>query len=362
MNFRSLSIYSNQWICDSNVPVSAACSWKGVKCDINGTIISINISNPYLEGTLPVEIGYLVNLRKFVITGSNLRGTIPTSIGNLSLLNDLEISYSNISGNITSEIGLLHALTSLVLSHNSLSGKLPTSLLDLSKLSNLQLDGNRFTGHIPQFIANFVQLESLNLQMNYFSGKLPSQISNLVSLTYLNPGHLLSKETMHSSLFNRSSSYSLLHDNDMIDSYPLLSDIRSVCSDAFGIRYADSENDFMSSSTLRPEGGRLKYLILSHNRFTGTLPSWIVSLNYLDISYNQFSGVIPSDHSNIQYLDLSHNLLSGSIPKSICSGYSGMSVYVSGNPLLACYANCLSTVSILTTTLPPCYNGNTFVL
>jgi hypothetical protein len=64
----------------------------------------------------------------------------------------------------------------------------------------------------------------------------------------------------------------------------------------------------------------LKYVDVSFNHFTGTLPNSIgnalPSLSYLSMASNQFTGPLPVNlsHLNLLVLDLSYNSLDGSIP------------------------------------------------
>jgi EIX receptor 1/2 len=66
----------------------------------------------------------------------------------------------------------------------------------------------------------------------------------------------------------------------------------------------------------------IKFLNLSHNQITGTIPrSWFLtrSTNILnmDLSYNRFNGPLPQFHFDSSVLNLSNNLFEGSIT-SIC--------------------------------------------
>ncbi|PON87240.1 LRR domain containing protein, partial [Trema orientale] len=66
---------------------------------------------------------------------------------------------------------------------------------------------------------------------------------------------------------------------------------------------------------------RLKFLDLSKNKLSGTLPSWlyiIPSMLDLDLSSNQFTGIINEFQTrSLELLDLSDNQLEGMIPRSL---------------------------------------------
>ncbi|GJY53379.1 kinase RLK-Pelle-LRR-XI-1 family protein [Tanacetum coccineum] len=75
---------------------------------------------------------------------------------------------------------------------------------------------------------------------------------------------------------------------------------------------------------------------LSHNQFTGLIPSSLgsmVNLTYLDLSHNQFTGLIPSSLGSMVnriylYLDLSHNQFTGLIPSSLGSMVNRIYLYL----------------------------------
>eukprot|EP00546_Thalassionema_frauenfeldii_P011681 CAMPEP_0178926166 /NCGR_PEP_ID=MMETSP0786-20121207/18360_1 /TAXON_ID=186022 /ORGANISM="Thalassionema frauenfeldii, Strain CCMP 1798" /LENGTH=574 /DNA_ID=CAMNT_0020601215 /DNA_START=61 /DNA_END=1786 /DNA_ORIENTATION=+ len=93
-----------------------------------------------LTGTIPTEIGRLVNL-KYVDLGNNeLSGTIPSEMGLLTMLKRLWLDNNELSG-IPSEIGMLTDLTSLTLYGNDFSNStvLPGIFDTLSKLTNSPL-------------------------------------------------------------------------------------------------------------------------------------------------------------------------------------------------------------------------------
>lgn len=129
-------------------PVS---SWFGVTVEnIMGIdhITKIEINDNNLNGTLPIEIGNLIELKIFTsVFSTNLIGNIPTEIGNCSKLEQLEFSYCNLSGNI------------------------PTSFSNLINMQHLYLGNNQLSGIIPD-IFNSMNLKSLEIGKNEFSGDM----------------------------------------------------------------------------------------------------------------------------------------------------------------------------------------------
>jgi len=144
----------DNWL--SEEPISR---WWGVSIS-NGRVISIDLEE------------------------NNLTGTIPTSIGDLDSLNFLSLEDNKLTGTIPAEIGTLNSLKELYLSNNQLTGTIPAEMENLSKLEILYLRNNNLDGVIPSGINQLNKLTKLSLRNNQFSGNLPD-LSNLISLTYL---------------------------------------------------------------------------------------------------------------------------------------------------------------------------------
>ncbi|XP_028554337.1 receptor-like protein 7 [Dendrobium catenatum] len=87
--------------------------------------MSIDFSNNYFEGEIPLAIGQLVSLQVLNLSYNRLAGKIPPQLGNLPQLESLDLSMNNISGKIPHELVSLHFLSYLNLSYNNLVGKIP---------------------------------------------------------------------------------------------------------------------------------------------------------------------------------------------------------------------------------------------
>ena len=66
----------------------------------------------------------------------------------------LDLSEESLSGSIPSELGDLLELTRLDLSDNSLTGEIPRELGNLTNLTELRLSGNNLTGCIPEALRD----------------------------------------------------------------------------------------------------------------------------------------------------------------------------------------------------------------
>ena len=61
----------------------------------------------HLFGTIPSEVGDLINLNVFEIDNNALTGTIPTELGNLIKLVELDLDDNELIGTIPTEFGLM---------------------------------------------------------------------------------------------------------------------------------------------------------------------------------------------------------------------------------------------------------------
>ncbi|KAL3839359.1 hypothetical protein ACJIZ3_023950 [Penstemon smallii] len=72
-------------------------SWLGIGCDVNGNIITINLPNYKLSGTLRPSIADLDSLTHIFLQSNNLSGPIPNNWTKLKSLSLLDLSENNIS-------------------------------------------------------------------------------------------------------------------------------------------------------------------------------------------------------------------------------------------------------------------------
>lgn len=125
------------------------CTWAMVGCSINGLVISLEMAN------------------------NGLSGTLSPSVGNLSRLQTMLLQNNKITGPLSSEVGKLSQLKTLDLSGNKFVGEIPGSLGLLTHLGYLRLDRNNFSGPIPEAVAKLAGLTFLDLSFNNLSGPIP---------------------------------------------------------------------------------------------------------------------------------------------------------------------------------------------
>jgi hypothetical protein len=100
------------WINNSGWLGSAGteCDWFGITCDeTRSSVISIQLGNNNLTGSMPAQIEDLINLQILDLKNNLLNGTIPPSLANLTGLIKLNISYNNLCTNNSTLLAFLNS-------------------------------------------------------------------------------------------------------------------------------------------------------------------------------------------------------------------------------------------------------------
>ncbi|KAK9672279.1 hypothetical protein RND81_12G088900 [Saponaria officinalis] len=113
-------------------------------------LLTVDISDNFLEGSIPQEIGNQINLVGFYAWQNKLSGIIPDGFGHCSSLQALDI----------------HG--------NFFHGGIPTSFSGLGSFQFVDLSDNNLSGTIPNYFTNFSQLEWLNFSYNNFEDGVPT--------------------------------------------------------------------------------------------------------------------------------------------------------------------------------------------
>ena len=266
-----------------------------------------------MTGSIPTEMGSLVNLKELYLEWTNLGGSIPSQFGNLVSLEIFSAYYSQLTGSIPPQLGNLSNLKILNLSENLLSGSIPIELGSLNNLIDLNLSANgNLTGNIPAELGNLNNLQYLILEVTGLEGSIPVELGNLSNLKALALGFSRLSESIPAQLGNLSN---LEH----------LSISYSQLSGNIPVELGNLTN--------------LKVLYLADNQLNGDLPQELgslINLEVLDLWGNQLTGQIPVGLTNLiklRELYLADNHLEGSIPEELESLVNLEQLYLSGNKL-----------------------------
>ncbi|KAF2294893.1 hypothetical protein GH714_026873 [Hevea brasiliensis] len=357
------------------------CNWTAISCDPTGAVSKINLSNLNITGTLnQFNFSSFANIISFDVKNNNIEGTIPAAICSLSKLTYLDLSVNYFSGNIPVELGRLTELLYLSLYDNNLNGTIPYQLSNLQKvwyldlganflensdwskfssmpslmhlsfyhneltlgfpdfisncrnLTFLDLSYNRLTGMIPEWaFTNLGRTKYFNLTDNLFQGPLSSNISKLSNLKHLRLQNNGFRGQIPESIGSLSGLEILeLYNNSFAGNIP------SSLGQLRDLELLDLRMNALNS-TIPPELGlctNLSDLALAANQLSGNLPLFLSNLtkmvhveigqlsklNLLFLCNNTLSGSIPPEIGNLkdlQSLDFSENQLSGSIPPTL---------------------------------------------
>ncbi|XP_071696553.1 receptor-like protein kinase BRI1-like 3 [Rutidosis leptorrhynchoides] len=357
---------------------SSPCSWHGVVCSKDDTIIAINFTNTYLTGNLNLsDLMLITTITDIYFSGNFFYGnlsfassscsfqTIDLSSNNFSATLDVQSLlvtcnhlYSlSLSSNKLADSSLLSAsisncrnMITFNFSSNKLSGNFPSSVSSCKYLSYLDISNNRLKGDIPTFFipsnmkvldlsgnnltGKFQNLDfgtcqnltTINLSRNGLSGTgFPVSLTNCRVLERFDISHNGLKMKIPGVMlgsFKNLKSLSLAN-NQLFGQIPF--EVANVCStleelDLSGNQLTDGLHETFVSCSL------LSSLNLGHNYLSGDFLTTVVSslsnLKYLSASFNNITGDLPltlANCSQLQVIDLSSNGFKGIIPSEFCS-------------------------------------------
>ncbi|KAL7210941.1 hypothetical protein ACSBR2_013927 [Camellia fascicularis] len=327
------------------------CSWTGIKCDTNNrSIVSLDISNYNISGSLSPAITDLRTIVNLSLSGNIFSGTFPPGIHKLSSLQFLNISNNMFNGSLNWQFSLLKELLVLDAYNNAFSGSLPLGVTELPNLMHLDFGGNYFSGIIPPSYGSLEKLDFLSLagnnlvgfipgqlgnltnlkrlQLGYFNqfeGGIPSELGNLINLVHLDLSSCGLKGPIPPELGNLNNLDTLfLQTNQLSGSIPPeLGNLTSLKILDLSINGLTGEIPVEFAAL-----HKLSLLNLFINKFHGEIPRAIAelpNLEVLNLWQNNFTSSIPSElgqNGKLIELDLSTNKLTGLVPKSLCSGRS----------------------------------------
>ena len=289
---------------------------SGVGENFNGreTFTRTHRINTHLTGTLPSALGDLDAL-----TSLDISCVTDTTPANYTLCTDLTMG---LDGSLPDELGNLINLETLYLQGNRLTGSIPDELGDLTALRTLWLQGNYrldnkgtvtgtnptdddeivggLDGSIPEELGNLADLRSLSLTSNDLSGEIPAALGNLAELTELYLGENDLDGSIPDALGNLTEKLERLHlenqrGDKLTGNIPLtLGNLENLEDLYLNGNKLDGEIPTSLGSL-----GELKKLYLNDNKFTGMIPVALrelrnVEAQQLDLRDNEFSGCIPS--------------------------------------------------------------------
>ncbi|KAJ4794829.1 Leucine-rich receptor-like protein kinase family protein [Rhynchospora pubera] len=176
-----------------------------------------------LTGTIPTTIGNCRNLLRLKICRNKLQGIIPKEIFSITTLSqELDLANNLLEGTIPWEVGKLINLPHLDLSNNRLQGEIPPTLGECQVMQQLYLNGNQLQGIIPDSLKNLKGVKYLDISQNNLSGQIPEYFETFQSLEYLNLSfNHLEGVVPEGGVFTNSSAVFLVGNVELCSGNPL---------------------------------------------------------------------------------------------------------------------------------------------
>ena len=111
-------------------------------------------------------------------------GSIPENLGNLINLEILELGGNNLTGSIPRSIDALKKAKLILLAHNQLEGSIPECFANLSNLVDLDLYGNCLSGIVPEKLLQHPNWKKWDPELDILSQR---------------PGYILQIENLYAS-------------------------------------------------------------------------------------------------------------------------------------------------------------------
>ncbi|XP_022722214.1 LRR receptor-like serine/threonine-protein kinase GSO1 [Durio zibethinus] len=276
-----------------------------------------------------------------------------------SNMEEIFLDGSYLNNNILQSIGVFTSLKTLSLRNCGLMGSLPNQgWCDLRNLEELDIDENALDEILPYCLGNLTSLHELYISDNQFTGNL-TPLANLSSLRLVSLSRNRLQISMpFLSLANLPNLKVLLGDENIMVMEP----------NSFHTSTPKFQLNFISLSKCTTDKGpslqpptflyyqyELRYVDLSYNYFSGTVPLWLLEnntkLEELFLLGNSFTGplLLPQlPNPNMSVIDISNNKLQGQIPTNICSTFPNLEwLFISKNAFEGNIPPCLSGMNIL---------------
>jgi hypothetical protein len=142
----------------------SVCQWHGIEClpdsstgkiqsEEHGSIVSMNLTDSGLIGTIPSVLLALSDLQVLILRMNELEGTIPSNILDMESLLVLTLNSNQLTGPVPFPKGSQSHLRQLNLGRNKLTGTIPAEISNASEMWALALNANQLMGPVPDLSA-----------------------------------------------------------------------------------------------------------------------------------------------------------------------------------------------------------------
>ncbi|TYI91958.1 hypothetical protein E1A91_D02G031900v1 [Gossypium mustelinum] len=318
--------------------------------DLSGNLFRNNTIS-FLQG--------LSSLKSLTLSDNDLQGSLDTKDGGRKLelthLEELNLGYNHFNTSVFASLNKLSNLKSLSISGNQLKGSI--DMKDLEAFINLRELDMRYNELkdlvIHQGWCDLRNLEVLDVSENALEGMLPHCFSNLTSLRELDISRNHFQIPLSFTPFANLSNLKALSidENKMVLEPSFYTSIPKFQLEVISLsKCITSQQLSRKVPTFLYYQYDLRYVDLSRNNFSGTVPTWLLENNTkledLILNGNSFTGPLSLSSaliSNVSSIDLSENKLQGQIPTGICSTFPHLRrLFLSKNAFEGIIPLCLS--------------------
>lgn len=171
----------HNWFRPTNDPLyTHYCHFNGVACDNELYVISLDLNEMGLSGTVPESIRNFERLRRLNLRRNSFIGEIPRAIGHLTQLSSLILGENKFVGTIPPTLGYSYSMRHLLLQSNDLTGTIPSSLCQLPHLRTLDVSSNGgIVGKLSTCLGDLAHLTNLRIQNSGLTGRVPAVLCEL---------------------------------------------------------------------------------------------------------------------------------------------------------------------------------------
>ena len=145
------------------------------------------VSTNLLSGFIPTEMTKLYKLINCYLHENFLSGSLPQNLGDMIQVQIFSAHFNQLTGRIPTSIFRMKLLHQIYLQSNFLTGPVANiyNASEQKLLTTIDFSSNLLTGVIPISIFNARHLQSFVAGTNCFTGTLPAEICNAGRLNYL---------------------------------------------------------------------------------------------------------------------------------------------------------------------------------
>ena len=172
-------------------------NYPGVKCNDNGHVIEIDLSDNNMAGSISPHVYTLPHLKNLDFSKNRITNAgwdrIDEVVTGDTLVSDVEVIdlTNNLINSVEGVGALKDSLTGLHMTYNNLKGTMPDELFQLEKLEILAISENALTGEIDARLGGLTDLLELYCYGNKITGSIPTEIGQLTKMQILTVSWLL---------------------------------------------------------------------------------------------------------------------------------------------------------------------------